>query len=227
MERQPRRLGRISGAFATALLLAACEGNSPATPTPVRTPEVTPSPIPTLVTPTPEATPSATPSLIVTPTPEVTPSPVITPTPEITPSPTPEATPVTMGGIVDSVVAEAEQNGGYANVSAGDTQQSYEDAYTADPEAAAATSHSGETYLQIAGRQWKICKTGNDPDSGGDPEFNRYNGCRSLIQNLWTAYGINNTTNFLPAIEDAINFSENHLVQPYNQQLLEDLRSLQ
>jgi hypothetical protein len=127
--------------------------------------------------------------------------------------------------IVESLVADAQQNGDFRDVSAEGVKASLEDAYRVDPQAAATTSHSGQTYLEIANLQWKRCTTGNNPD-GGDPDSNRYGDCRSLIQNLWAAFGINQTPDFLPAIRDAIEFSENHLLQNYADQLLDDLRAL-
>jgi hypothetical protein len=141
MEKQPRRLNKISGAFATALLIAACESNAPvATPTPVRTPEATPSPIPTLVaTPTPEVTPS--PVITPTPTLEVTPTPTVEPTPTI--EPTPEVTPTPIDALVDQIIADAKENG-WKNITAEDVTNSINEAYENDPDAAAVIVPDGQ-----------------------------------------------------------------------------------
>ena len=73
----PNALRTLTGGL-VLLVAEACGGNTPATPTPIRTPETTPS---------------STPTLLITPSPEVTPMPTAIPTLEITLPPTPTETP--------------------------------------------------------------------------------------------------------------------------------------
>lgn len=215
--------GRV---VALAAVLAACQSGSPTTPSPTRTPDATPSlgPNPTeTYEPTPSLAP--TPTITIEPTSSPTVSPTVEPTPTVTRSP--EATPVSMRGIVDALVAEAEQNGGFTDISASAAQQSFEDAYAADPEAAQTISDptfSDQTLIQSAKIQWKDCKTGS---SGGDIEFAKYAGCRGLLENLWGAYQVNNSENFVSSIRDVLSWAENNLASEYKSRLIEDLRAFE
>lgn len=228
------RLGALATFGTVASLIAACGATPPApTENPTQVP-VTPSPYETtspmptpLETPTEIPTPTGT-ILVTLPPTETPPTPTASPTPSPrdTVPPTPEATPTTISGIVDDTVKAAEQNGGYENISSKNTQQGFEDAYAADPTAANTPTRSGGTYLTDSRTLFKYCSTGKDPNPG-DPKFNRYSDCFSLIQTLWSAYKIDHEQKFVDAIIDMINFAENNLDSSYHQQLLDDVRSLQ
>jgi hypothetical protein len=232
-ELQPRRLNRISGAFATALIIAACESNAPvATPTSVRTPEATPSPVPTLlVTPTPEAT--STPVVTIEPTPvitpEVTPSPVVTPTPtqEVTPSPSieptpsPVETPVTPKNFVDSVIEEA--NGNFPKISLNQLKNGIDEALASDPEAANKVLFPDDpkTLAEFIEQDFNQCKTGK---GGGNPEQNKSIGCGTLGIDLFDGYNVNKNGLFLHSLENLIYYVKNNLTD-YSEGILDRIRS--
>ncbi|OGH02653.1 MAG: hypothetical protein A2798_03380 [Candidatus Levybacteria bacterium RIFCSPHIGHO2_01_FULL_37_17] len=147
---------KAAAGAAVFLLAEACGSNVPTTPNPTRTPEATPSPVPSLVvTPTPEVTPS--PFITPSPSPEITPS----PTPEITP--TPEATPIPIDALINQIIADAEQNG-WPTVSKQDVTDSINNAYENDPEAAAIINPENNTLeSEVVNNIWNTCSRDPDP----------------------------------------------------------------